>query len=243
MSRPVIGIVVWRRGLKTVVGDPEILHAIADHYVLALSGSGATPLLIPNARPADEAPAVLDRLDGIALSGGGDVDPSTYGAPNSRSYDTDPLVDAWEMALLAEARRRRTPTLCICRGVQILNVAHGGTLHEEILAPGTVHEPLAGKSPAEILAAKHAMNLTDGGRLAAIYGTSALEVNTIHHQAIDRLGDGLAVEGKAPDGIVEAVASTDPEWWCLGVQWHPERNGVADAPLFAALTAAARTVR
>lgn len=238
MRRPVIGIVVWRRGLKTVLGDPEILHAIAHDYVSALSDSGATPLLIPNARPTNEAPAILDRVDGIVLSGGGDVDPSSYGAANSRSYDTDPLVDAWEMALLAEARRRRTPTLCICRGVQILNVAHGGTLHQEILAPGTVHEPLSGKSPAEILAAKHSMSLAESGRLAAIYGTSTLEVNTIHHQAIDRVGDGLMVEGTAPDGIVEAVASTDPDWWCLGVQWHPERNGGIDAPLFGALTAA-----
>lgn len=238
MGRPVIGIVVWRRGLKTVLGDPEILHAIADDYVSALSDSGATPLLIPNARPAEEAPVILDRLDGIALSGGGDVDPSSYGAPNSRSYDNDPLVDVWEIALLAEARRRRTPTLCICRGVQILNVAHGGTLHQEILAPGTVHEPMSGKSSAEILAGKHAMSLTPGGRLARIYGTSTLEVNTIHHQAIDRVGDGLNVEGTAPDGIVEAVSSTDSDWWCVGVQWHPERNGEVDSLLFAAFTAA-----
>jgi putative glutamine amidotransferase len=232
MRKPVIGIVVWRRGLKTPLGDPEVLHALSDAYVAAFTDAGVTPLLIPNARPVEEAALFLDRIDGLALSGGGDVDPASYGAHNERSYDTDTSVDRWELALLAEARGRRMPTLCICRGIQILNVAHGGSLHQEILAPGTIHEPLSGRSGAEILAASHPVSLSEGGTLRGIYGVDTLEVNTIHHQAIDDLGEGLAVEATAPDGIVEAVVSTDPEWWCVGVQWHPERNDGRDRPLF-----------
>jgi putative glutamine amidotransferase len=239
MSKPVIGIVVWRRGLRTPLGDPEVLHALSNAYVAAFADAGATPLLIPNARPVEEASVFLDRIDGLALSGGGDVDPASYGARNERSYDTDATVDRWELALLAEARDRRMPTLCICRGIQILNVAHGGTLHQEVLAPGTIHEPLSGRSGAEILAARHPVSLADGGRLQDIYGAGTLQVNTIHHQAIDVLGDGLAVEATAPDGIIEAVVSTDPDWWCVGVQWHPERNAAGDDRLFRALAGAA----
>lgn len=234
-----IGIVVWRRGLKTPLGDPEVLHALSDAYVAAFSDSGMTPMLIPNARPVEEAALFLDRIDGLALSGGGDVDPASYGAHDERSYDTDPVVDRWELALLAEARRRRMATLCICRGIQILNVAHGGTLHQDVLAPGTTHQPLSGRTGPEILAAGHPVSLSESGRLRDIYGVDVLEVNTIHHQAIDVLGDGLAVEATAPDGIIEAVVSTDPEWWCVGVQWHPERNQGRDGRLFRSLAAAA----
>lgn len=239
MARPVIGIVVWRRGLRTPLGDPEILHALSDAYVSAFSDGGVTPLLIPNGRPLDEVGVFLDRIDGLALSGGGDVDPATYGASNERSYDTAIDVDLWERALIVEARNRRLPLLAICRGIQILNVAHGGTLHQEILAPGTIHEPLSGKSGAEILATNHPVSLVEGGALHGIYGTTDLTVNTIHHQAIDRLGDGLDVEGTAPDGIVEAVRSSDPDWWCVGVQWHPERNGNRDGALFESFAGAA----
>ena len=239
MRKPVIGIVVWKRGLKTPLGDPELLHALSDAYVTAFSEAGMTPMLIPNARPVDEAALFLDRIDGLALSGGGDVDPASYGAHNERSYDTDPAVDRWELALLTEARRRRMPTLCICRGIQILNVAHGGTLHQEMLAPGTIHEPLSGRTGPEILATTHPVSLSDGGKLRGVYGADTLEVNTIHHQAIDMLGDGLAVEATAPDGIIEAVVSTDPQWWCVGVQWHPERNGGRDGRLFRSLAAVA----
>ncbi len=239
MRKPVIGIVVWKRGLRTPLGDPELLHALSDAYVTAFSEAGMTPMLIPNARPVDEAALFLDRIDGLALSGGGDVDPASYGAHNERSYDTDPAVDRWELALLTEARRRRMPTLCICRGIQILNVAHGGTLHQEILAPGTLHEPLSGRTGPEILAATHPVSFSDGGTLRGIYGADTLEVNTIHHQAIDVLGVGLAVEATAPDGIIEAVVSTDPQWWCVGVQWHPERNGGRDGRLFRSFAAVA----
>lgn len=239
MGRPVIGIVVWRRGLGTPLGDPEILHALSHAYVAAFSDGGMTPLLIPNGRPMDEVEVFLDRIDGLALSGGGDVDPASYGAPNEHAYDTAVDVDTWERALIVEARRRRMPLLAICRGIQILNVAHGGTLDQEILEAGTIHEPLSGKTGNEMLATNHPVHLVEGGDLHHIYGTTDLTVNTIHHQAIDTLGDGLEVEGTAPDGIVEAVRSSDPEWWCVGVQWHPERNDDRDEALFAAFAVAA----
>lgn len=238
MSKPVIGIVAWRRGLRTPLGDPEVLHALSDAYVSAFDRAGMLPLIIPNGRPLDEVGSVLDRIDGLALSGGGDVHPSSYGAPNESSEGIDAEVDAWEIGLLDCARRRGVPTLCICRGIQILSVAHGGTLRQHILEDGTQHEPLRGKSAQEILTSTHAVTFTPGGRLERIYGTNRVPVNTIHHQAIDVLGEGLVIEAVAPDGIIEAVASSDPAWWAVGVQWHPERTmDDVDKPLFDAFAA------
>lgn len=240
MSKPVIGIVVWRRGLRTPLGDPEILHALSDAYVSAFSDAGVIPLLIPNRRSLGEVGAILDRIDGLALSGGDDVDPVSYGAENEASFGVDREVDAWETELLDRARRRRLPTLCICRGAQVLNVAHGGTLRQDILEAGTPHQPLKGRSSGDILSATHPVTLTPVGKLAGIYGTTQVMVNTIHHQAIDTVGDGLVVEGVAPDGVIEAVASSDPSWWAVGVQWHPERTlGDVDKPLFEAFASEA----
>jgi putative glutamine amidotransferase len=232
MTQRIVGIAVWKRGLRTPLGDPEILHAVADAYVSAVADTGLVPVLIPNALSAEYAGPVLDRVDGLVLSGGGDVHPHTYGAGSQRSHDLDPRADSWEMALLESARRRKMPALCICRGMQVLNVWAGGSLHQDMLVPGTVHEPLSGKSAEEILAARHDVELRPDGLLARIYGRTVVRVNTIHHQAIDRLGSGMSVEARSEDGFVEALSVDDPGWWCVGVQWHPERNGALDVPLF-----------
>jgi putative glutamine amidotransferase len=241
MSKPIIGIVVWRRGMKTPLGDPEYLHSLSDEYVGSISDAGGAPLLIPARRPLDEAGAILDRIDGLVFSGGTDVDPASYGAENTDSKGVDRVVDVWEIELIERARRRRVPTLAICRGVQILNVAHGGTLQQEILGEGEIHHPLGGSSAEEILSDGHPVALTPSGRLARIYGTTSIDVNSIHHQAIDALGQELEVEGVTSDGVVEAVASTDPRWWAIGVQWHPERTlNDVDKPLFDAFVIEAK---
>lgn len=230
MSRPVIGVAVWRRGLDTPIGTPEPLHAVADAYVRAVSEAGGIPLLIPAARPTDEAEAAIDRVDGLVLTGGGDVDPATYGAARAGSYDDDPSADRWEIALIDRARSAGRPLLAICRGMQILNVALGGTLHQEIGAPGALHEPIGG-SPDAILARRHPVSLAPGGTLAGWHGTDSLSVNTIHHQAIDDLGAGLEIEATAPDGVIEGIRSP-ADWMAVGVQWHPERLPELAKPLF-----------
>lgn len=231
---------MWLRGFKTRIGDPEHLHTLSDAYITTIGDAGAVPLLIPSRRPRDEAGTLLDRIDGLLLSGGDDVDPFTYGHEDAGSIGADRAVDDWEIELVQRARRRLVPTLAICRGMQVLNVAHGGTLRQHIWAEGTPHPPLDGLTPDEVLAGGHAVGLTPSGRLAAIYGTTSLDVNSIHHQAIDDVGDGLEVEAVASDGVIEAVGSTDPSWWSVGVQWHPERTRFdVDKPLFAAFLDAA----
>lgn len=230
MSHPVVGIAVWRRGLRTAIGDPETLHAVADAYVESVSEAGAVPIILPGSRPASEAADLLDRVDGLLLTGGGDVDPATYGADRRGSRDDDPAADRWEIALVDEARRRSLPLLAICRGMQLLNVACGGTLRQEVTAARTCHVPVTG-TPEEIRARRHLVALSEDGRLRQWYGSDTLDVNSIHHQGVDRLGAGLVVEATAPDGLVEGVAA-DGDWFALGVQWHPERLPDHRQPLF-----------
>jgi putative glutamine amidotransferase len=207
--------------------------------VSAISDAGGIPLLIPATRPATEAGAYLDRIDGLCLSGGDDVDPGTYGRDNDCSLGVDASADAWEIELLRRAAARRMPSLCICRGVQVMNVAHGGTLHQEVLSSGGgLHEPLDDREVATKLADRHSVELSAGGRLSDIYQASVIEVNSLHHQAVDEIGDGLALEAVAPDGVIEGLAPIEQGWWAVGVQWHPERTGGADKALFEAFLGA-----
>lgn len=233
MSLPRIAITCWRRPLPTFIDPATDLYTLGAEYVDAVRAGGAVPLLLPHLAPAD-AGAVLDAVDGVVLSGGGDVDPSSYGTVDAGGCaDVDPRADRSELALVRAAAARRMPTLAICRGLQIMNVAFGGTLLQDCTTPDGPHRPVP-KVPAEVLAAQHAVRITPGSRLAAIYRRAERSVNTIHHQAIDRLADGFAVSARAPDGTIEAIEATTG-WDALGVQWHPEKtvNG-DDAPLFAA---------
>ncbi len=236
MSRPIVGLAAWRRSLATSLGPDETLHAVAAPYVESLAEAAAVPLILPGARPPEEAGALLDLLDGLVLTGGGDVDPRTYGAERTSAFDDDAQADSWELTLIAEARRRRLPLLAICRGMQVLNVAYGGTLLQEVTAPGTIHQPLKGP-PHELTGRRHGVDLDPEGILAGWYGTVHLDVNTLHHQGLDRVGEGLAIEAVAEDGLVEGLRSDDG-WFALGVQWHPERLPSHRAPLFAGFVAA-----
>jgi putative glutamine amidotransferase len=166
--------------------------------------------------------AVLDRVDGLLLTGGEDVNPHRYGAaPRPELGMVSDARDTWEIALVLEAKRRRLPTLAICRGLQLLNVALGGTLIQDIpseRSDATDHHPAGART-----ARTHAIDVAAESRTARALGVTHLTVNSIHHQAIDRVADGLRVVATAPDGIIEAAESPpqDP-WWCVGVQWHPE---------------------
>lgn len=234
--RPRIAITAWRRHLPTFVGERTLLYTLADEYVRSVVDAGGLPVLIPHLRDDEDADAILDGVDGVLIAGGGDLDPSSYGAEDGGSYDTDPDADVSELALARRAMARRVPTLAICRGMQILAVANGGTLRQEICAPGSLHEPIS-DDPDAVLGARHPVTISEGSRLAAALGAGERVVNTIHHQALERVPDGFHVTAEAPDGTIEAIEPLDPTWACLAVQWHPEKLEGADAPLFDAFVA------
>lgn len=230
MTRPVIAMNLWRRELPTFLDDATLLYTLADEYVRVLRDAGATVVLLPHVGE-DEVAGLLDVVDALVLSGGGDVDPASYGRAAAGSKDVDASADRSEVALVREARRRSLPTLAICRGMQIANVAFGGTLQQDVGGTSDWHAPIS-SVPAEVLRASHPVELVPGSLLTRIYGSEELVVNTIHHQAIDRLADGFVATATAPDGIVEGIEVEDDDWPFLGVQWHPEKGGEADLPLF-----------
>lgn len=226
----------WRRPLPTFLSPATDLYTLGSEYVDSVIAAGGVPVLLPQVDPGD-LDSVLDAVDAVVVCGGGDVDPSSYGAEPEHVKDHDPTADAVELAVLARARARGLPTLAICRGMQLLNVAYGGDLQQEVTAPGTPHPPVSGDAD-EVLRLRHGIDIEDGSRLAAILGPGRREVNAIHHQAVGRVGDGLAVTALAVDGIIEGI---EPHDWptCIGVQWHPEKMAGADRGLFDWLVAAA----
>jgi putative glutamine amidotransferase len=215
--RPRIGITPWLRELPTALGERTRLYTLDPGYAAGVVRAGGIPLVVPH----DVAPAVaLDGLNGLLLSGGGDVAPTSYGAVDEGACeDVDDAADAWELAVVAEARTRRLPTLGICRGMQLLAVAHGGALAQSVADPGA-HPGMGALPPTETLAKRHPVQIAAGSRAAAVFGSTELLVNTIHHQVVADPG-GLVPTGWAPDGTIEALES--PDWPALGVQWHPEK--------------------
>lgn len=186
-------------------------------YIDAVTSAGGTAVILPVQSPGN-AEAVLERLDALVLSGGGDVAPERYGATRHRAVGgVDEARDAWEVALIAQARQRALPILAICRGVQILNVALGGTLIQHLPEHDEGHPHL---EPGTFDAPSHHVEITPGTTMAKVLDTEVVDVNTLHHQAIDRCADELVVVGREEHGIVEAVEH--PSEPILGVQWHPE---------------------
>lgn len=233
MSRPLIGITTYHR---ETAGRSRF--TLPSAYVDALRAAhGLAVLVTPGEAEPEE---LLVRLDGLVLSGGGDLDPASYGGdPHARTYAVSPERDALELALLKGALERGLPTLAICRGMQILNVALGGDLHVHL--PDVVGEAIAHRS-SQTEAASHAVRVATGSRLAERLGAGALDaVPSWHHQAIDRLGAGLRPVAWAPDDVIEAVELRG-EAQLLAVQWHPELAGAtpSGAGLFEALVSRAR---
>jgi len=172
---------------------------------------------------ADDPDGVLARADGLLLTGGDDVDPALFGAmPHSTYEPAEPGRDAYEIALVRRALAAGVPVLAICRGLQVLNVAAGGTLIQDIPSECRTAVNHSGPSSAALA---HAVEVVPGSHLDALLersaGTGPVMVNSRHHQAVDVLGQGLLVTAKAPDGIVEGVEGSGPAF-CVGVQWHPE---------------------
>jgi putative glutamine amidotransferase len=201
------------------------------NYAEQVAAAGGIPVLLP---PLPGVAAAAGRIDGLLLTGGGDVDPGRYGAqPHPRTGRVSVLRDAAELELLDAATAARLPVLGVCRGLQLVNVARGGTLCQH-LSNGAGHAPAPGTFGS------HPVRVAAGTRLAGILGADgdAVDVPTAHHQAVDRLGEGLVATAWAEDGVVEAVeasAARDP--FLLAVQWHPEAG--TDPRLIEALVAAA----
>ena len=211
-------------------------------YTEAARAAGLRPYILPVLAAADAA-AMLDGMAGLILTGGEDVDPVRYGSTSHPALgEVHPERDAFEIALVRAARARRLPTLAICRGVQVANVALGGTLVQDLPSerPSAIaHDGSWGRSDRV-----HDVRVTAGSRLAAALGATAAIANSLHHQAIARVADGLVAVAHAPDGVVEGVEWSADDWWMAGVQWHPEElTSTAeewDRALFAAFATAVR---
>jgi putative glutamine amidotransferase len=201
---------------RTDGGRERIALNIA--YVRALTRAGLVPLLVPPVLDPDAACAALDRVQGLVLTGGEDVEPSRYrAAPHPRLGETDPARDAVELALIAGAEQRRLPILAICRGIQILNVALGGTLYQDLASER------AGPIDHADTAARHGLRVEPHSLLHGTLGIAATNVNSRHHQAIRELAPSLRATAWAEDGVIEGVEPADGAApWMLAVQWHPE---------------------
>lgn len=231
MTRPVVGITTYVEPARWGSWDRDA--ALLPHsYVAAVVAAGGVPVLLPPV--PDGAGAAIGILDGLLVSGGADVDPARYGQKPHATTDrprTD--RDSWEADLLRLALDRRLPVLAVCRGLQVLNVALGGTLHQHLpeVCGHDGHRPVPGTYGSS------EVTLEAGTRIAGIIGHVAV-VPCHHHQAVDRVADGLLVSGRAADGTVEAMELADPDRWVVAVQWHPEDG--TDPRLAEAFVAEAR---
>jgi putative glutamine amidotransferase len=217
-GRPLIGITTYGR---LVDGR----YRLPAEYVAAVRRAGGIPMLVPPGEQHLEQ--LLAELDGLILSGGGDVDPRLYGGiPHATIERVDPERDAMEMEIARRVAERDLPTLCICRGAQVMNVALGGTLIEHLpdeVGEGVSHRPV----DREQAYPRHPVAASAGSKLAGIMGETAVEPASWHHQAAREVARGLEVVAWADDGTVEAFEKPDHPW-LVGVQWHPEMTAAED---------------
>jgi putative glutamine amidotransferase len=243
-DRPLVAVVAYHLNARRVTRWPAGGYGVPTPYVDALRRAGGRAAILPPGEDGD-AEELLARFDGLLLVGGGDAAPERYGQePGAHVYGVEPDRDETEIGLVRAAARARIPTLCICRGMQIMNVAFGGTLLQHLPdVPGLLPHgvPLDGTHPM------HDVVPETGSWLSTTTNASVLACSSHHHQGVDRLGEGLVVVGRSPDGLVEAVSSDASEGedaaWLLGVQWHPEEtaaNDPAQQALFDGFVALAR---
>lgn len=222
-DRPEIGIVSYHlragRVSNWIVGG----YGVPENYVDAVRRAGGRAALV---LPGDDRPPaeLLDTVDALMLIGGGDVEPARYDQePSGTIYGVEPDRDALEIDLLLEADRRETPTLCICRGMQVMNVAFGGSLIQDLTEEGRFM-PHGAPSGSDALV--HDVKLAGQSRIARAARSEVVSCSTHHHQGADRLGDGIAATGWAEDGLVEAIERD--RGWMVGAQWHPEDTAPTD---------------
>jgi putative glutamine amidotransferase len=241
VDRPVIGICTALEQARWSVWD-QTAFLLPASYVAALHGAGAIAVMLPpDPAVAADPDQTLDLLDGVLLAGGADIDPDTYGerTRHARTIGTVPARDAFEIAFVLRALERDLPVLGICRGMQLLNVARGGSVIQHL--PERFGHTDHMRTPGTFDGNDHYVRLTPGSLAARASGGDRPTTKSHHHQGIDRLGDGLSITGWAErDDLPEAIE--DPtRSFALGVQWHPEAD--PQSQLFRALVAAARLTR
>jgi putative glutamine amidotransferase len=198
-------------------------------YVTALESAGIVPVVIPPLASEESVNAIMDRVDGLLLSGGEDVEPTLYGQPRSSGCGTSNIGrDRTEIALVKAAQERHMPVLAICRGPQLLNVALGGTLIQDI--PTEVPNALPHEVREDRAARVHEVMIDEGSLIAEAIGDTKISVNSLHHQSVRDVAPGLKVTARAPDGIIEGLESESPDWWVMAVQWHPEEMNNSPEP-------------
>jgi putative glutamine amidotransferase len=242
-TSPLIGVPACVKGI-----DGMPFHAVGDKYIAAVAeAAGGLPFVIPALGEIYAIDDLVARLDGLLVTGSlSNVAAHHYGGPQDRPESPqDPARDATTLPLIRAALDAGLPLFCICRGLQELNVALGGTLHQQVhTRPGAGDHRAPQNVPMdEKYGPQHPVELVPDGEISRILGTTRIEVNSLHWQAIERVADRIVVEGRAPDGVVEAVRVDGARAFALGVQWHPEyrvmENPVSLA-LFRAFGAAAR---
>ncbi len=226
-----IAVTPWRRRLKTYLHPEDDLYTISPHYIDSIEATGAQANPLPWATTPESAKHRLAGYDGLVVSGGQDIDPSLYGAENTASMQVRPKADASERLLIAAAIEMRLPILAICRGMQQVNVAFGGSMHQHIWGLGPDHPNPPKSDPAAPgdaaarsqarLDRRHAVNLEPGSLIAQLFGAERIDTNSLHHQAVDAVGTDLVVTGRTDDGTVEALEHRSLP--IVAVQWHPER--------------------
>lgn len=224
---PVVGITAYAERARWGPAWDLPATLLPQYYTDSVAASGAVPLLLP---PVAGIAGALDRLDGLLLAGGGDIDPDRYGAPTGEHTDGVRVGrDAAEVDLLSGALARGLPVLGVCRGMQLLNVGRGGTLHQHL--PDLVGH--SGHCQRDGVFDTHPVTVAEHSRTARVLGRTLMDVPTYHHQAVADLGRNVSATAWAEDGTVEALEYTDVSN-VLGVQWHPEMG--ADPSLFDWLT-------
>ena len=218
MRKPVIGLTAYR----TDSGRGYRYMSVTEAYSRSILEAGAIPILIPLGISLDDQADLRTRLDGILFTGGGDIDIELYGGephPSLRGIDEE--RDVQEIALVKAVIENNQPFMGICRGLQLINVARGGTLYSDLKAqlPGALDHDFTGEYPRDRIS--HPVRIEEGSRLAEILDESVIQVNSLHHQGIRRLGKGLVPIAYAPDGLIEAFELRSHPFG-LAVQWHPE---------------------
>jgi putative glutamine amidotransferase len=236
-SLPLVGIPACIKPINT-----SSFHSVNDKYVAAVAtAGGALPVLLPALGDRYDMHDLVERLDGLLFTGSpSNVEPHRYGGPASAEGTLhDPERDATTLPLMRTAIEHGVPILCICRGIQELNVALGGTLHQLVheVAGKRDHRSDKSRSPEDRYDASHAIALSGDGYLRSLLADRPVEaqVNSLHAQGIDRLAPGLSVEAVAPDGLIEAVRVEKAPGFALGVQWHPEHPRALSWPLSQAI--------